>query len=112
MADDTKQTKPLLNPPETLEQSQTEPQVPPKDPLPKYHKVVDSTYFRIALTGVLILSLFLIAFVIAVVSELRRQRAEQVDRGVPPAEVIIPTPEPTTSQVPDELREKIIDQSN
>ncbi|MCH7641468.1 hypothetical protein IID22_04700 [Patescibacteria group bacterium] len=89
---------PPLNPPETLEQNQVESQLPPKRRDP-YHKIVNSTYFKIILTAVLMLFIFLIAFFIALLSELRKQRPEQFDQGVPPAEVIIPSPEPTLKQI-------------
>ena len=89
---------PPLNPPETLEQNQVESQLPPKRRDP-YHKIVNSTYFKIILTAVLMLFIFLIAFFIALLSELRKQRPEQFDQGVPPAEVIIPTPEVTSIPV-------------
>lgn len=101
MVDNIKQDELPVDSLTAPKENQKEPQFPSKIHHPKYHKVVDSAYFRIALTGVMILLLFLTAFVIAVVSELRRQRAEQFDQGVPPAEVIIPTPEPTSSQTTD-----------
>lgn len=95
MSDIKEQDKPFQNPPATQEQNQTELRVPPRRSDSKFQKIISSNHFKIILTVVLMLFLFLTAFLIAVVSELRNQRPKQFGRSVPPAEVIIPTPETT-----------------
>ena len=81
-------------PPITPGTDQAEPQTQ-SEQYSKYQKTVNSVYFKVALTGVMMLLLFLTAFFIAVVSELREQKTEQLDLGVPDAEIILPTSEPT-----------------
>lgn len=84
----------------SLEQNQLEYKPPHNKHYSKYHNVIDSIYFRIVFTGVLMLLLFLTAFSIAYFSELRNkgsESVEQVEEDIPEAKVIIPTLNPTAN---------------
>lgn len=62
----------------------------------RVHKLVYSTYFRIVFSAILIFLLFTTGALIAYQSEIRKKASEDFEKEVPEAEIIIPSPEPSS----------------
>src|SRR3990172_9384665 len=62
-----------------------------------FNKLMLSTYFRIVLTFLLLIMLFLTASFIAFQSEQKRKKLEEYEKQIPEAEILIPTNEEDTS---------------
>ncbi len=81
--------------------NQPQPGTPPLRYRLRFHKLLNSVYFRIGLTVFLTLLLFLTAAFISFRAEQKKHQLEQYEKEIPGAEVLLPTPEPTLS--PKEL---------
>jgi hypothetical protein len=64
----------------------------------RLNKLMLSTYFRIGLTFLLLIMLFLTASFIAFQSEQKRKRLEQYEKQIPEAEIIVPDSEEVSTE--------------
>lgn len=74
--------------------NQPQPGTPPLRYRLRFHKLLNSVYFRIGLTVFLTLLLFLTAAFISFRAEQKKHQLEQYEKEIPGAKILIPTEEP------------------